>query len=222
MFSRAERQFLWISLRFFWLVLFKAEVSLSPIYHTHTHGRSSGNGSRLHCSGQHHCHFKNTHFLYCKQMSLYTKGWSHLWPELKASGGSFSLSYCPAGLHSTWGKKIGCTQVTSAKKLNKHISPASQLLFESDLISSSSFSGWVNWRAVGWTHVQPSCLQGSCYNFNGPLQNHWKKKNELKLSRTNIFFFKCLCLSLYISGYYLTFLCSCAFNHTYIPAYIHF
>lgn len=86
-------------------------------------------------------------------------------------------------------KNIGCTQVTSAKKLNEHLSPASQLLFESDLISSSSFSGWVNWRAVGWTHVQPSCLQGSCYNFDGPLQNHWKKKNELKLSRTNIFFF---------------------------------
>lgn len=131
----------------------------------------------------------------------------------------FVLLSCRSSFYM--GKKIGCTQVTSAKKLNKHISPASQLLFESDLISSSSFSGWVNWRAVGWSHVQPSCLQGSCYNFNGPLQNHWKKKNELKLSRTNIFFFKCLCLSLYISGYYLTFLCSCAFNHTYIHTCIH-
>lgn len=116
-------------------------------------------------------------------------------------------------------KNKGCTLVTSAKKLNEHISPASQLLFESDLISSSSFSGWVNWRAVGWTHVQPSCLQGSCYNFDGPLQNHWKKKNELKLSRTNIFFFSIhsnVCVCLYISGYYFTLLCSCAFNHTYI------
>lgn len=190
MFSRAERQFLWISFRFFWLASFKAEVGLSPIYHTHTHteGPVTMAADCMVVGGI--TVILKTHISFIVNK----------WACIQRHGLTFGMSWRLQVAHFLCliflqvfilhGKKNkGCTLVTWAKKLNEHISPASQLLFESDLISSSSFSGWVNWRAVGWTHVQPSCLQGSGYNFDGPLKNQWKKKNELKLSRTNIFFF---------------------------------